>query len=167
MKRIFLIAITLIMTVLCNNSCGRKQDNVVMSVDFNEEMWHRFDYLDAVYNIQKAPMTADLVMYVTVSEVFPNIYPYGNDDGMFAITMTINNPDGSRRSREYKFRLKDSEGHFKSEKVEGYYNYELPLINEMSFSEVGEYSFKIENKYSKDPLYGIKSLTIKCLQIKH
>ena len=26
-----------------------------------------------------------------------------------------------------------------------------------------DYKFQIENKYSKDPLYGIKSLTLKCI----
>jgi gliding motility-associated lipoprotein GldH len=167
MKRIGIItALALIMTTLCLVSCTKKQNDVVISVDFDKEMWRRFDYLNATYNVKKAPMTADLVLFVTVSESFPDIYPY-QDDGSLTMTMTIDSPDGSRRSREYKFRLKDSEGNFKSEMVDGYYNYELPLISEMSFREAGDYVFKIENKYSKDPLFGIKRLSIKCLQTKN
>ena len=167
MKKYFSLALALIMMVLCLGSCRQKQDDTVLEVDFKGEMWGRFDYLNATYNVVKAPMTADLVLYVSVSDDYPNVYPYPDEDGLFVVTMSVSSPDGSRRSREYKFRLKDSEGNFKSEKLDGYYNFELPLISGMSFSEVGDYKFKLENKYTKDPLYGIKCLSVKCLQIKH
>lgn len=167
MKGKFYIFISLIIIVLGLASCSKKQDVTVLSRDFDGEIWRRFDYLEASYNVVKAPMTADLVMDILVSDVYPNIYPYHDENsGLFVFVMTINAPDGSGRSREFKFRLKDSEGNFKSEKTDEYYHFELPLISEMSFSEIGEYSFKIENKYSKDPLYGIKSLNINCLPIK-
>lgn len=167
MKNRLGILIALIMMILSIVSCSEKQDENVISQEFQGEIWNRFDYLYADFDVKKAPMTADLVMDIEVSEVFPNIYPYrDNDFGMFTFVMTINNPDESRRTREYKFNLKDADGNFKSEKVDGYYHFELPLINDMSFNEEGIYRFKIENKYSKDPLYGIKSLNIKCLQTK-
>lgn len=162
--RIFII---MIITALSMVSCAKKQESVVIAKNFEGEVWGRFDYLEADFNVEKAPMTADLVMDIDISDVFPNIYPYhGADDGLFVIALSINAPDGGRRSREYKFRLKDNYGNFKSEKIDGYHHFELPLINEMSFSENGEYKFKIENKYPKDPLYGIKCLNINCLQIK-
>ena len=161
MKNKLGIFIALIIMMFGLSSCSEKQDSTVISKDFSGEQWGRFDYLEADYNVVKAPMTADLVMELEVSDVFPNIYPYhGDDDGIFVITLSINAPDGSQRSREYTFRLKDREGNFKSKKTEGYYHFELPLINGMSFSEKGVYHFKVENKYSKDPLYGVKSLRI-------
>ena len=161
MKNRLSIFIALIIMVFGLSSCSEKQDNTVVFRDFSGEQWGRFDYLEADYNVVKAPMTADLVMELEVSDVYPNIYPYhGDNDGNFVITLSINAPDGSQRSREFSFRLKDKDGNFKSEKTEGYYHFELPLINGMSFNEKGEYHFKIENKYSKDPLYGIKSLRI-------
>ena len=161
------IIIALIFFALCLVSCSKKQDGAVLSRDFEGEMWSRFDYLEASYNVVKAPMTADLVMDIDISDVFPNIYPYHeDDDGVFVVTLSIVAPDGSKRSREFKFSLKDNDGKFKSEKVNGYYHYVLPLINDMSFSEKGEYHFKIENKYTKDPLYGIKRLNVNCLQIR-
>ena len=167
MKIKFNIVIVLIIIAFGMMSCGKKQESSVISRDFDGEIWCRFDFLEADFNVVKAPMTADLVMDIDISEVFPNIYPYHDaDDGLFVITMTINAPDGGRRSREYKFRLKDSDGNFKSEKINGYYHYELPLINDMSFSEIGVYKFKVENKYPKEPLYGIKRLNISCVQIK-
>lgn len=162
MKNKLGIFILLIIMVFGLLSCFEKQDSVVISKEFMGEQWGRFDYLETDYHVVKAPMTADLVMELIVSDAYPNIYPYhGDDDGVFVVTMSINAPDGSKRSREFSYRLKDRDGVFKSEKTEGYYHFELPLINEMSFSEKGEYHFKIENKYSKDPLYGVKSLRIK------
>lgn len=160
------IVLLLTMFVLSMLSCSVKQDDNVLSKEFEGEVWNRFDYLTASYNVVSAPMTADLVMEIAVSDVYPNVYQYHDDNGAFTIVMTVNAPDGSRRAREFVFRLKDRDGNFKSEKVDGYYIYELPLINEMSFNEVGVYEFKIESKYSKDPLCGIKYLNIKCVQIK-
>ena len=148
-------------------SCTEKQSSDVLSREFAGDVWSRFDYLTASYNVVKAPMTGDLVLEIEVSDVFPDIYPYPETDkGILSFEMTINAPDGSRRSREYTYRLKDNAGNFKAEKVNGYYHYTLPLINEMSFSADGNYDFKIENKYHKDPLYGVKSFRINCLQIK-
>lgn len=167
MRKGLYILIGLIMIMLGAVSCSEKQSGDVLSCDFDGEIWPRFDYLTSSYNVVKAPMTADLVLDVVVSDVFPNVYPYhDDDDGSLKMAMTITTPEGGRRSMEYLFRLKDKDGNFKSEKLDGYYHYTLPLINEMSFSESGEYVFKIENKYSKDPLYGIKSLKINCLEIK-
>lgn len=159
--------ISLIFTALCFNSCSKKQDSVVLSRVFQGENWGRFDYLEADYHVVNAPMTADLVMNIEVSDIYPNTYQnYDDNDRFFIIVLSINAPDGGKRTREYKFRLKDSEGNFKSEKIDGYYHFELPLINEMSFTENGDYHFKVENKYTKEPLCGIKSLNINCLQIK-
>ena len=167
MKGKFNIFILLIIFMLGFVSCSEKQDSAVLSRDFEGEVWNRFDYLDASFNVVKAPMIADVVMEIEVTDVFPNIYPYHDaDNGVFYIAMTVSSPDGARRAREFKFGLKDKEGNFKSEKVDGYYHYELPLMSEMTFSEKGAYDFRIENKYSKDPLYGIKSLKINCLTKK-
>lgn len=163
MKNRFYIFIALIITMLVLNSCSKKQENLVLSRDFEGEIWGRFDYLEANFDVVKAPMTADLVMEIYVTDVYPNIYPYEHD-GSFVIAMTITSPDGGTRSRDYKFRLKNANGDFKSEKVDGCYKFELPLINGMSFNEKGGYAFKVENKYNKEPLYGIKRLSINCLQ---
>ena len=167
MKKFFGISIILIFSALMFVSCGKKQTGDVLSRSFKAEQWGRFDFLEADFEVVKAPMTADLVLDIEVSDAFPNNYPYHvNDDGMLTIVLSINGPDGSRRAREFNFKLKDNEGNFKSQNTDGYYHYSLPLINEMRFSEVGKYHFKIENKYPIDPLCGIKSLSVNCLQIK-
>lgn len=165
MKNKLGILISLIMMILSSASCYQKQDDIVISREFKGEIWSRFDYIYADFEVKKAPMKADLVMEIDVSDVYPNIYPYSDEgSGMFTFVLTINNPDDSKRTREFRFRLKDANGNFKSEKNNGYYHFELPLISDMSFNEAGVYKFKIENVYSKDPLYGIKSLNVKCIQ---
>lgn len=148
-------------------SCSEKQDDIIISRQFENEQWNRFDYLESDYNVVKAPMEGDVVMEVVLSEVYPNIYPYHDNHGVFSINMTVSTPDGGRRSRDYNFNVKDKDGNWRSEKKDGYYHFELPLNNEMSFNEIGDYHFVIENKYPKDPLYGVKSVEIKCTQIKY
>ena len=164
---IFIVLIIFVLGfVSCSESVSEKQDSIVLSRDFQDETWGRFDSLTASYSVVKAPMIADLVLEIDVTDVYPNIYPHADDNGLFSITLSIKSPNGSRRSRDFNFHIKDENGKFKSENVNGYYHFELPLINEMSFVENGEYSFKVENKYSKDPLYGIKKLSINSLKVK-
>ena len=79
------------MIVLCSVSCSEKQNADVLSREFDGEIWHRFDYLTASYNVEKAPMTADVVLEVEVSDVYPNVYPYHDEESeCLTIAMTIN-----------------------------------------------------------------------------
>ena len=145
-------------------SCTNNDHEVVVNKEFTNEEWARFDYLQGEFIVKDAPEKYDVVMEVVVTDVFPNIYKSYQDKGVLSVNMTISNPDGSgKRSRDYNFKLKDKDVNWKSEKINGYYTFKLPIISEMTFTEEGAYRFKIENKYTKDPLYGIKSLTIKCI----
>lgn len=167
MKKFFSASIILILIAIAMTSCFKKQDSNVISREFPKEQWGRFVLLETDFEVVKAPITADLVMEIAVTDEYPSLYPSRDANvGLFTFMLSVIAPDGSKRVREYSFHLKDDNGKFKSEKVDGYYHFELPIINEMRFREVGKYHFKIENKYSKDPLYGIKSLDVKCLQIK-
>lgn len=157
----------IILFLIFLSSCAKKQNNIVISKNFSNEEWARFDYLNGEFEITKAPAVYNIVMEITVSEVYPNIYPYHQDDGSFLFNMTIKSPENEGfRSRDYKFRLKDKEGNWKADKVDGYYTFHLPIINDITFSETGVYRFIIENKYTKNPLFGIKDLTLKCLDTK-
>lgn len=106
-------------------------------------------------------------MEVELNEIFPNAYENHRNDCSLKFNMTIKNPNGNgARSRDYNYNFKDKEGNWKASKKDGYYTFRLPIINEMTLGEEGVYQFKIENKYPKDPLQGIKSLTIKCVTSK-
>lgn len=75
--------------------------------------------------------------------------------------LTVRDSDGIYRTNDYRFRLKDKDGYWNAEKKDGYYTFHLPVINEITLSDSDIYKFTIENKYSKDPVQGIKSLTLK------
>lgn len=148
-------------------SCSSNQDNIVITKEFPNNEWERFDYLNGIFTVDKAPAKYDIVMEVIVNEDFPNVYENHKKDSSLSFNMTIKNPNNSGiRSKDYRYMLKDNEGNWKADKKDGYYTFKLPIISGMTFGEKGDYNFKIENKYPKDPLYGIKSLTIKCVHSK-
>lgn len=152
--------------VIFISSCSKKSDNIVISNNFQNEEWPRFEYLNGEMKIDKAPVKYDVIMEVAVSDAYPNIYNV-QDDCSLLFNLTIKNPeDSGSRSRDYRFTLKDKDGNWKADKVDGYYVFRLPIISEMTFSEKGLYNFKLENKYPKDPLYGIKSLSLMCVESK-
>lgn len=144
-------------------SCSKKQDNIVINNEFQNNEWGRFEYLNGTFE-NYGENEFDIVMEIVVNDTYPNPYINHQKDGSFLFNMTINNPnDSGSRSKDYSYKLKDKEGNWKADKKNGYYTFKLPIISDMSFSEKGTYEFKIENKYHKDPLYGIKSLKVTCV----
>lgn len=163
MRNIFFI----ILSLLFITSCSSNNDNVVISKDFENQEWSRFDFLEGTLNVDKAPVKYDIVMEIMVSEIYPSAYENHRDDSSLKFNMTIKNPNGSgARSKDYNYNLRDKEGNWKSDKQGDYYVFKLPLISGMTLGEEGEYNIKIENKFPKDPLQGIKSLTLKYNQSK-
>ena len=161
--RIFLKVLFLVVVFV---SCSKHQDFVVINKSFDNEEWERFEYLNGKIEIADAASKYDIVMEVVVSDTYPSYYENHQKDGDLPFNMTIINPDNSgSRSRDYNFKLKDKEGNWKSDKRNGYYTFRLPVISEMTFSDDGVYEVKIENKYHRDPLAGIKSLKIECVSL--
>ena len=157
----------LLLLSLIFSSCSNKQDNIVIYKEFENQEWERFEYLNGCFNVDKDSPKYNVIMEVSVNENYPNVYETHQSDCPLLFNLTIKNPDGNGgRSRDYKFMLKDKDGNWKSDNKNGYYTFRLPIISEMTFSEKGVYNFKIENKYPKDPLYGIKSIKIECVTTK-
>jgi gliding motility-associated lipoprotein GldH len=156
----------LLLLSLLVSSCSSKQDNIVIYKEFPNQEWGRFEYLQSNFNVNKASKY-DIIVEVSVDDNYPNIYDTHQSDCPLLFNLTINNPNGNgKRSKDYKFTLKDKDGNWKADKKDGCYVFKLPIIGEMSFNEKGTYDFKLENKYPKDPLQGIKSLTLKCISSK-
>jgi hypothetical protein len=77
------------------------------------------------------------------------------------MVFTIFNQDNDPyRCKGYKFNLKDEEGHWNAEQIEGCYTFELPINKNLTISEPGVYRFQIENKMPITPLVGVKELTL-------
>lgn len=148
-------------------SCSNRQDNIVIFKEFNNQEWERFDYLNGEFNVDKPSQKYDIVMEVLVNDDYPNVYKAPSKDCPLLFNLTINNPNGNgKRSNNYRFMLKDTDGNWKADKKDGYYVFKLPLMEKISLNEKGSYNFKIENRYPKDPLQGIKSVTLKCINSK-
>lgn len=148
-------------------SCTGTHDNVVISKNFTNQEWGRFEFLEGSFDVKNLSQEYDIVMEVEVNDMYPNPYEAHQSECPLMFNMTIKNAEGyGARSKDYRFMLKDKDGNWKAEEKDGCYSFKLPIVSEMSFGEKGEYSFKIENKYPKDPLYGIKTLTLKCIKSK-
>ena len=153
------------MLSLIFSSCSKKQDNIVIYKEFQNQEWGRFEYLEGNFEVVNTPKKYDVVMEAVVNESYPSAYEIHQDDCPLLINLTIKNPDNNgARSKDYRFMLKDEDGNWKADKREdGCYVFKLPIISEMTFGEDGTYNFKMENKYPKDPLYGVKSITLRCI----
>lgn len=163
MRKLFFIFLSLIFITSCSNN----NDNIVINKEFENQEWSRFDFLEGSINVDKVPVKYDIVMEIMVSEIYPSAYENHREDSSFNFNMTIKNPNGSgARSKDYNYNLRDKDGNWKSEKQGEFYVFKLPLISEMTLGEEGVYNIKIENKFPKDPLQGIKSLTLKYNQSK-
>lgn len=161
-----LYSIVLLLSLFLS-SCTSKQDNIVIYREFGNQEWERFEYLTGDFNVNKTSQKYDVVMEVTVNDNYPNVYENHQTDAPLLFNLTIKNPDSNGgRSKDFRFTLKDKDGNWKADKKNGYYIFRLPVMSEMSFSENGIYSFKVENKYPKDPLQGIKSIKIECVTSK-
>ena len=161
-----LYSIVLLLSLFLS-SCTSKQDNIVIYREFGNQEWERFEYLTGNLDVRKTSQKYDVVMEVTVNDNYPNVYENHQSDAPLLFNLTIKNPDSNGgRSKDFRFTLKDKDGNWKADKKNGYYIFRLPVMSEMSFSENGIYSFKVENKYTKDPLQGIKSIKIECVTSK-
>ena len=161
-----LYSIVLLLSLFLS-ACSNKQDNIVIYREFENQEWERFEYLTGDFSVNKTSQKYDVVMEVAVNNSYPNIYENHQSDAPLLFNLAIKNPDGNGgRSKDFRFTLKDKDGNWKADNKNGYYIFRLPIMGEMTFSENGSYSFKVENKYPKDPLQGIKSIKIECITSK-
>lgn len=152
MKKTNIIILTLF-SCFVMLSCHRSaKDDIVIQRSFFGDTWERFDYVRNDVEI-KTETTYDLSLRISFTED----YPYDYIDLIF----TVFTENGERyRSKEYKPKLKDAEGHWSSELEDGTYTFELPINKQLSISDPGIYHFQIEQKMPKTPLVGVRELTL-------
>lgn len=157
----------LIVSILLFTSCKKEQDKIVISKEFQNKEWSRFEYLMGEFDVKDQTSKFNVVMEVNVTDGYPSAYANNNDESRLLFNLTIKDPNGDNsRSRNFQFSLKDKDGNWKAENNDGTYVFKLPLYDEMIFGQTGLHVFKIENKYPKDPLYGIESINLKCVSAK-
>lgn len=150
MKRIVLLVMA---SCLCFCGCKQQENSkTLLQRSFYNNTWERFDYLDKDIEITEAT-SFDLSMKISFTEDYP--YDY------FDFVFVVFTKDGERyRGKEYMPKLKDEEGHWSSEFIDGCYSFNLPINKELEISDPGTYRFHIEQKMPKTPLVGVKELTL-------
>jgi gliding motility-associated lipoprotein GldH len=135
------------------SSCSNDSKNKALLVrSFPTLSWERFDFVENKIDIQK-PSTYNLVLDVS----FDPSYTYNYFSVVFSV---FDSEDNLLRSRNYKFRLKENDGSWKSSLIDGIYHFSFPINSELTINEPGTYLFQIENRMPITPLYGIKEISI-------
>ena len=138
---------------LCLLGCGQQTDNKeLIQRSFYGTVWERFDYVTADVNITKAT-TYDLSLRIS----FTDDYPYNDISLVFTVFDEKGDP---YRAKNYKFNLKNEEGHWNVEKVDGCYTYVLPINKQLMISDLGKYQFRLEQTMPITPVVGVKELLI-------
>ena len=120
--------------------------------EFYQTLWERFDFVDNRVEV-KVPTTYDLGLRLSFTEDY--VYDY------ISMVFTVFDAyDTPYRSKAYKFKVKDQEGHWNSQLVDGCYTFDLPINKELQITEPGVYRFQIEQTIPTTPLLGVKELTL-------
>ena len=150
MKRPVLIALAFCLTLI---GCRQHQDDsTVIHREFYQTVWERFDFVRNTVEV-KEPTTFDLGLRISFAEN----YPYDYISLVFTVFTSDNTP---YRSKGYKFRVKDKEGHWNSELIDGCYTFELPINKALQLTEADTYRFQIEQTMPVTPLTGVTELTL-------
>ena len=153
MKHIRFLSFVVFAIMLC--SCGgnsTKKCNDILSRTFTDDTWERFDFVTNDIEIEKET-TYDLSMDISFTET----YRYNDFSMVFSVFDADGNP---YRSKPYKFALKDSQGNWNSELVDGCYTFNLPINNALMLTDPGKYKFQIEYRMPITPIEGVRSLKL-------
>ena len=135
------------------NSCNTSNSGkVLLSRTFPTISWERFDFVKENIEIKKAT-TYDLVLTAS----FDPSYTYNYLSVVFTIFDSYGNPF---RTKAYQFNLKEKDGSWKSELIDGCYHFSFPINSELTVNEPGVYCFQLESRMPITPLYGIKDISI-------
>ncbi len=141
MKRIIGILVVFITLTACQRESVYKSYHT-----FDNVSWGRFDYLEFEVPVQESQLL-DFALLLRHHTYFP----YDHLD----VNITFTLPDGSFRSRDYHFELKDENGTWKADGMGELWDIELSIREEMSFYESGTCHIRFENKMTKMETPGI------------
>ena len=153
MKHIKFLSFVLGVFLLCScNSGSTKTGCTILSREFMNDNWERFDFVTNDIEIEKET-TYDLSMDIC----FTDAYRYNDFSMVFSVLDAYGNP---YRCKAYKFSLKDADGNWNSELIDGCYTFKLPINNALTLTDPGKYTFHIESRMPITPLEGVRSLKL-------
>ncbi|MBU1010376.1 MAG: gliding motility lipoprotein GldH [Bacteroidetes bacterium] len=123
-----------------------------ISHTLNNANWNRFDFIEFNVPIEQAASENNLDVLFVHSADYPNAY--------IDMNITLYMPDGTMRSRDYMFDLKDKQGNWLSNQDGDRYTIELPVIHGIRFTEAGNCRIRIENKLTRLDTPGVREVGI-------
>ncbi len=141
MQKIILLFIIISLLTACTNNTAFKEYK-----KFDDISWNRFDILEFEFPVEKK----EPVDFYLALRHHTN-FPYSFVD----VNITIFTPDGEIRSREYRFRLKNTDLKWKGDGMGELWDIEFPIRKEMLFNKNGICKVEIENKMHKVETPGI------------
>lgn len=137
----------------CLIGCGSQEKNrEVMQRNFYNTVWERFDYVYKDIEITE-PTMFNLSMQIS----FTDDYPYDYIDFIFSV---LTSEGECYRGKEYIPKLKDADGQWSAECVDGCYTFDIPINKDLQINDKGIYRFHIEQKMPITPIVGVKELVL-------
>ena len=152
---LFIFCGLLTLFMFSSSACSHQKKNGnrdILSREFYHNSWERFDYISNDIAVKEG-QAFDLSLNISFTEE----YPYDNFSMVFTI---FDEDDTPYRSKSYSFKLKDADGQWHSELKDGCYTFDLPINQDLTFSESGTYKFQIESRMPITPLVGIRQLRL-------
>ena len=142
MKRTLFISIIIsFLLTSCGNDVVFRKYNKMANVS-----WNRFD----IQNFEVPVKKGDVLDFYLSIRHHPD-FPFDK----IWINVTFYKPDGSMRSRDYEFDLKDKDGKWLSDCMGELCDIDLPIHKELAFNKTGNCRVRVENKNSKYETPGI------------
>ncbi len=135
--------------VFITSSCQQKPVFEQRKV-FDNQIWNRFDILEMDLEISDAAPRYDLLLEIVHTDRYFTDY--------LDVNITIYFPSGGMRSRDYTFKLKDTNLQWIGEEDQNGIRLEVPINAGMQFQQEGKYKVRIENKMSKFNLQEVESI---------
>lgn len=122
------------------------------TVEFEDLIWNRFNHIIHEFSIDDLSATYDLKVLFTHTESYTTDH--------ISMNITLYFPGGGMRSRDYEFKLQDSQLQWLGEFKNGIYTNEFLVISGVRFPDEGVSEIRIENKMTKFNTLGVASLGV-------
>lgn len=132
MKRLLVLLITPLLFVACNPGTVYKK-----YVDLENNKWEKDNKITFDVDIEET----DIYYNVEFAFRHTSYYKWAN----VMVNLTSVYPSGEKRTRDYNFFVRDSDGSFKGEGAGDIWDNYFSLITKAKFPDKGKYSFTIEN----------------------
>ncbi len=144
----FIFPLLLVVLIM---GCKNNSNEIIKYNKFDDNSWNRLDIQSFKFDV-KDSIPVDF--YFLLKHNSDLKYSYIN------VVVTFYTPDGEMRSRQYHYRLKDTNLNWKGIKTGDIWTVELPIKKNMIFNKSGVCKIELENKITKMENTGVTQVGI-------